>query len=70
MRLLIGLLLAGGAFAQAPVSIQVGPGTEGAWRPVWRSFGYDEPNYTCMTDGKIAVGDCRAEPACGACAGA
>ncbi len=60
MRLLIGLLLAGGAFAQAPVSIQVGPGTEGAWRPVWRFLGYDEPNYTYMKDGKKLLSEIAA----------
>jgi xylan 1,4-beta-xylosidase len=60
MRLLIGLFLAGAAFGQAPVTIQVGPGTEGAWRPVWRFFGYDEPNYTYMKDGKKLLSEIAA----------
>jgi xylan 1,4-beta-xylosidase len=60
MRLFIGFLFAAGVFAQAPVSIQVGPGTEGVWRPVWRFFGYDEPNYTYMKDGKKLLSEIAA----------
>lgn len=60
MRLLIGLFLVGSVFAQTPVTIQVGPGTEGVWRPVWRFFGYDEPNYTYMKDGKKLLSEIAA----------
>ena len=35
-----------------PVSIRVLPNrARGEMRPVWRYFGYDEPNYTYMKDG-------------------
>ncbi|MBI2685622.1 MAG: beta-xylosidase [Acidobacteria bacterium] len=60
MRLLLGLALLAPAFAQTPVTIQVGPGTEGPWRPVWRFFGYDEPNYTYMKDGKKLLSEIAA----------
>ena len=60
MRLTLGLLFAAAAFAQAPVQIQVGPAAEGPWRPVWRFFGYDEPNYTYMKDGKKLLSEIAA----------
>ncbi len=60
MRLTLGLLFAAAAFAQAPVQIQVGPAAEGQWRPVWRFFGYDEPNYTYMKDGKKLLSEIAA----------
>ena len=51
MRLL-PLLLAAAAFAQ-DVTIQVDAARPtGPLRPVWSYFGYDEPNYTYMKDGK------------------
>lgn len=41
------------AFAQESVSIRVdGNSRQGPLRPVWSFFGYDEPNYTYMKDGK------------------
>jgi xylan 1,4-beta-xylosidase len=60
MRLTLGLLFAAVAFAQTPVQIQVGPAAEGQWRPVWRFFGYDEPNYTYMKDGKKLLSEIAA----------
>jgi len=39
--------------ARFPVSIQIDAGTQkGPLRPVWRFFGYDEPNFTYMKDGR------------------
>lgn len=60
MRILFAVFAVGLAFAQAPVSIQVGPGAAGTWRPVWRFFGYDEPNYTYMKDGKKLLSEIAA----------
>jgi len=38
---------------QAPVSIQVDLSkTKAPMKPIWAWFGYDEPNYTYMKDGK------------------
>ncbi len=46
----IGLLP---VYAQDAVSIRVDAGARlGPLRPVWSFFGYDEPNYTYMKDGK------------------
>jgi len=60
MRILLGLLIVGAAFAQQPVTIEVGAATEGPWRPVWRFFGYDEPNFTYMKDGKKLLSEIAA----------
>ncbi len=39
--------------AAFPVSIRVDAAApQGAWKPVWRFFGYDEANFTYMKDGK------------------
>lgn len=47
------LLLAAAASAQNSVTIRVSAGTNtGPWKPIWRYFGYDEPNYTYMKYGK------------------
>lgn len=36
-----------------PVSIHVDAAAlQGEWKPLWRFFGYDEPNFTYMKDGK------------------
>ena len=41
-----------------PVRIQVDAGrSEGAWNPVWRFFGADEPNYATMANGRKLVGE-------------
>jgi xylan 1,4-beta-xylosidase len=43
-----------------PVSIRVDAGKRiGEMRPVWRFFGYDEPNYTYMKDGQKLLGQLR-----------
>jgi xylan 1,4-beta-xylosidase len=44
-----------------PVTIRVDAGTTlGPMRPVWRFFGYDEPNYTYMRDGQKLLGQLAA----------
>ncbi len=44
-----------------PVSIRVdATGVRGEMRPVWRYFGYDEPNYTYMKDGQKLLSQLRA----------
>ncbi len=55
LTLLLCMLAASVCFAQTapPASIQVDlTRTQGAMRPIWAWFGYDEPNYTYMKDGK------------------
>ncbi len=55
LTLLLCLLAASVGFAQTapPASIEVDlTRSEGAMRPIWAWFGYDEPNYTYMKDGK------------------
>ncbi len=48
----------GAADAPFPVAIRVDAGrTIGAWKPVWRFFGADEPNYTTMKDGRRLLGE-------------
>jgi xylan 1,4-beta-xylosidase len=47
--------------ADFPVTIRVDAAkTKGELRPVWRFFGYDEPNYTYMKDGKKLLGELAA----------
>ena len=44
---------AGGAADSFPVSIRVNAAATGSeLRPIWAYFGYDEPNYTYMKDGR------------------
>jgi xylan 1,4-beta-xylosidase len=41
-----------------PVTIQVDAAkTVGAWKPVWRFFGADEPNYAYLKDGQKLLGE-------------
>jgi xylan 1,4-beta-xylosidase len=55
-----GLLLAAGLAAQ-PVTIQVDATKSlGALKPVYAYFGYDEPNYTYMKDGKKLLSELAA----------
>lgn len=58
----IGLLAASFACAQqAPVTIRVDAGAvRGEWKPAWNFFGYDEPNYTYMKDGRKLLGELAA----------
>ncbi|WP_026629961.1 GH39 family glycosyl hydrolase [Dyadobacter alkalitolerans] len=57
--LFLTLLLVGSSFVEAqeskqkPVTIEVNLAVEnGRAKPIWAWFGYDEPNYTYMKDGK------------------
>ena len=64
MRLLfLTIYLSSMAIAQ-PVTIRVDAAkTQGAYRPVYRFFGYDEPNYTYMPNGrKLAAELARLSP--------
>ncbi len=46
------------ANAQTPVEIHVdAQQSEGAFRPIYRYFGYDEPNYTYAANGRKLVGE-------------
>ena len=57
MRLFIFASLLSTAFAQ-PVTIRVDAASaQGAYRPVYRFFGYDEPNYTYMPNGRKLIGE-------------
>lgn len=50
--LLLGLFSFGNAFAQKPeISVDLNQVIE-PMKPIWAWFGYDEPNYTYMKDGK------------------
>src|SRR5215469_2303142 len=44
--------------AQSTVEINVSAETRfGPWKPIWRYFGYDEPNYTYMKYGRQLLGE-------------
>lgn len=62
MRLISFLLLAGtSGLAQNTVTIRVdAAGTIGPFKPIYAYFGYDEPNYTYMNDGRKLVGELAA----------
>ena len=60
MLLLVLLLLAPALHAQS-VTIQVDAAKSlGPLRPIWRYFGYDEPNFTYMPDGKKLLSELSA----------
>jgi xylan 1,4-beta-xylosidase len=41
-----------------PVAIQVHANRPvGEWKPIWRFFGADEPNYACLPDGRKLLGE-------------
>lgn len=49
------------ALAQNIVEINVSAQTRlGAWKPIWRYFGYDEPNYTYMKYGRQLLSELSA----------
>ena len=68
LRLSAGLLLLASLFpvpraglAQQPVSIRVDANQKlGTFKPIWRYFGYDEPNYTTMPNGRKLIGELAA----------
>src|SRR6266851_3596917 len=58
--ILLAQALASGVRAQT-VSIHVDPGKKlGPLKPIWSFFGYDEPNYTYMKDGKKLLSELAA----------
>ena len=62
MRLISFLLLAASSgLAQNPVTIRVNAArTVGPFKPIYAYFGYDEPNYTYMKNGRKLVGELAA----------
>ena len=62
MRLIPFLLLAASSgLAQNPVTIRVNAArTVGPFKPIYAFFGYDEPNYTYMKNGRKLVGELAA----------
>jgi xylan 1,4-beta-xylosidase len=49
------------ALAQSPVAIEVNAEQKiGAYKPIYGYFGYDEPNYTYMKNGKKLIGELAA----------
>jgi len=55
---LLKWFLIGLAFTQEPVTIRVDADTRvGSYKPIYSYFGYDEPNYTYMTNGRKLVGE-------------
>ncbi len=49
------------AVAQQPVQIRVQADAPlGPWKPIWRYFGYDEPNFTYMQHGKEVLSELSA----------
>ena len=55
------LVLAASAVAQTPVTIHVDAAASvGPYRPMYAYFGYDEPNYTYMPNGKKLIGELAA----------
>ena len=62
MRLISLLLLAAASgLAQDTVAIRVNAAEKtGPFKPIYRYFGYDEPNYTYMKDGRKLVGELAA----------
>ncbi|MBS1857480.1 MAG: beta-xylosidase [Acidobacteria bacterium] len=58
---LLTLLLAATLYSQGPVEIRVDSAAKiGPFRPIYSYFGYDEPNYTYMPNGRKLVGELAA----------
>jgi xylan 1,4-beta-xylosidase len=59
--LLLLLTGAGGQETEPTVTVRVDVShTQGAFRPIWNFFGYDEPNYTYAPNGKKLLGEIAA----------
>ena len=55
------IFMCAAAVAQQPVSIQVDTAkTQGAYKPIYAYFGYDEPNYTYTPNGKKLIAELSA----------
>ncbi|MGZ3474997.1 MAG: GH39 family glycosyl hydrolase, partial [Polyangiales bacterium] len=49
------------SLGQGKVAVHVSANVKlGAWQPIWRYFGYDEPNYTYMNYGKRLLAELSA----------
>lgn len=62
MKRILSLILLAGISAAAessfPANISVDASKPtGEWKPIWRFFGADEPNYATMPDGKLLLGE-------------
>jgi xylan 1,4-beta-xylosidase len=58
---LLSLLLAATLYSQGPVEIRVDSAAKiGPFRPIYAYFGYDEPNYTYMPNGRKLIGELAA----------
>src|ERR1051325_924539 len=53
------LLLACGLAQTVEIRVNANA-NEGAWRPIYSYFGYDEPNYTYTANGKKLIGELAA----------
>jgi xylan 1,4-beta-xylosidase len=61
MRKFLLCLVCAGAAAAQPIAIRVdAKSSMGPFRPIFRYFGYDEPNYTYMPNGRKLVGELAA----------
>jgi xylan 1,4-beta-xylosidase len=55
------LALSTSAFGQQPVTVRVDASQKvGTLKPVWKYFGYDEPNYTYAKNGRKLIGELAA----------
>jgi xylan 1,4-beta-xylosidase len=58
MRSFLLLITAAAALSAQPVRVAVDASqTVGPWKPIYRFFGYDEPNYTYAANGKKLIGE-------------
>lgn len=62
LRIPVALLaLAGALAAQEKTTVHVDAASDlGQWKPVYRYFGYDEPNYTYQPNGRKLIGELAA----------
>ena len=62
--ILLLLTRAGGQETAPTVTVRVDAShAQGAFRPIWNFFGYDEPNYTYAPNGKKLLGEIPDPPA-------
>jgi xylan 1,4-beta-xylosidase len=60
-RSILGLALLAACSAQEPVKINVNAASRaGVFKPIFSYFGYDEPNYTYMKNGRKLIGELTA----------
>ena len=61
LAIIICCLYTAAAFSQEKATIQINYAKEtGDMKPIWAWFGYDEPNYTYMKDGKKLLSEIAA----------